>query len=83
MESLIIESLAKYYGLDWLSFASGIIGMYLITQKSRLGFAFSSLSCLSGFTVAAISMQFGFVFYNLLLIALMVKGYYEWEPQKA
>lgn len=79
MEALIAESLLKYYGLDWIAFAAGILGMYLITQKSRLGFAFSALSSLSGFAVAAMSLQFGFVFYNILLIALMAKGYREWK----
>lgn len=78
MEALIAESLMKYYGLDWLAFASGIAGMYLITKKHRAGFGLSALSSLSGFAVAAISLQFGYVFYNILLITLMVKGYREW-----
>jgi len=78
MEALILESLTKYYGLDWLAFISGISGMYLITKKHRAGFGLSALSSLSGFAVAAISLQFGYVFYNILLITLMVKGYREW-----
>jgi len=78
MEALILESLTKYYGLDWLAFISGISGMYLVTKKHRAGFGLSALSSLSGFAVAAISLQFGYVFYNILLITLMVKGYREW-----
>jgi len=75
----IMESLMQYYGLDWLAFFSGISGMYLITLKSRWGFALSALSCLAGFSVAAMSAQFGFVAYNLLLIAIMARGYLGWS----
>lgn len=85
MEELITQSFSKYFGLDWLALASGVIGTYLITEKKRVGFAFSILSCLCGFAVATISLQFGFVFYNLLLISIMVKGFMEWgdEPKPA
>lgn len=84
MLDTIILSLSTYYGLDWLALFTGFIGMYLITQKKQIGFLVSSVSCLSGFTVALISMQFGFVFYNIILIALMLKGYAEWnEDEKA
>lgn len=78
MEDIIIKSFLTYFGLDWLAFVSGIIGMHLLTQKSRWGFAFSMLSSLSGFAVASISLQFGYVVYNFLLIALMYKGWREW-----
>ena len=75
----IAESLIQYYGLDWLAFFSGISGMYLITIKSRWGFALSALSCLAGFAVAAMSAQFGFVVYNLLLVGIMTRGYLSWS----
>lgn len=78
MQDIILQSLMTYYGLDWLAFISGISGMYLLTQKSRWGFALSSLSSLSGFAVACISLQFGFLVYNFVLISLMIKGFLEW-----
>lgn len=81
MEALIVESLAKYYGLDWLALAAGVLGMYLLTQKSRWGFLLSGVSAISGFAVALISLQFGYVVYNVLLIVLMIKGFHEWGRQ--
>lgn len=83
MEDLIIKSFSHYYGLDWLALFFGVIGTYFVTQKKRIGFAFSIMSCLCGFAVASISMQFGFVFYNLLLVTIMAKGWMEWgqKPQ--
>jgi hypothetical protein len=82
MEDLLYQSLMKYYGLDWLAFASGMAGMFLLTKKSRWGFLLSSLSSLSGFTVAALSLQFGFVIYNFLLIMVMIKGYRDWGRER-
>ncbi len=78
MIDAIIESFYAYYGLDWLALLCGVIGMYLITLKSRIGFLFSGLSCMSGFAVAMISLQFGFVAYNIILLSMMTKGYIEW-----
>lgn len=83
MEDLILNSLAKYYGLDWAAFALGMAGMYMITMKSRWGFALTALSALCGFAVAGISLQFGYVAYNALIIAIMVKGFYEWRIKPA
>ena len=74
----IIESFSLYYGLDWLAFGAGLWGMYLITNKNRLGFAMSIIACLSGFAVALISSQFGFVIYNAVLITMMVRGFLNW-----
>ena len=90
LESLI-NSFSLYYGLDWLALASGLSGTLLITNKDYRGFGLSIISCLSGFAVALLSGQYGFVVYNLMLLALMARGFFTWSsanqqplvPQKA
>jgi hypothetical protein len=83
MIDAVLHSLQNYYGLDWLAFASGMAGMMLITRKSRWGFLLCGMSSLSGFLVAMISLQFGYVIYNFLLAAIMVKGFADWgRPEK-
>ena len=77
----IIQSFNLYYGLDWLAFASGLAGMYLPTRKNRYGFLLSILCCISGFAVAMMSTQYGFIAYNLVLMSLMAKGYREWGQE--
>lgn len=85
MEELIFQSLFKYYGLDWFALACGLTGTTLLTRKMRSGFLLCCLSSLSGVIVALISLQFGYVIYNITLITIMVKGYRDWGdvPQKA
>ncbi len=84
MVELITQSLSHYYGLDWLALVSGVSGTFLITSKMRGGFLLCGLAGVCGFIVAALSMQFGFVVYNLLMVAIMLKGYIDWgrEPVK-
>ncbi|MGB4057103.1 MAG: nicotinamide mononucleotide transporter [Alphaproteobacteria bacterium] len=84
MTEQILQSFFQYYGLDWLAFATGMTGMTLITRKSRWGFILCAISSLSGFTVAFMSAQFGYVVYNLLLASIMMKGYFDWDriPEK-
>ena len=71
----ILGILTNYYGLDWLALIFGISGSYLITNQNRMGFLLCCAGCLCGFTVAAISAQFGFVMYNVILTAIMIRGY--------
>jgi hypothetical protein len=70
-----------YYGLDWVAFITGLSGAYLITKKSYWGFALSGLCCFAGFAVAALSYQFGFIAYNLVLMTIMAKGFMDWAGE--
>lgn len=67
--------LMGYYGLDWLALAFGLSGSYLISSQNRFGFLLAGVGCLCGFGVALLSAQFGFVVYNVLLLAIMLRGF--------
>lgn len=70
-----LDILTGYYGLDWLALAFGLSGSYLISGQNRFGFLLASVGCLCGFCVALLSVQFGFVVYNVLLLAIMLRGF--------
>ena len=80
MLETLLNSFSIYYGLDWLALGTGVLGSYLLTNRNRAGFLLSGIGCLSGFAVAMISGQFGFVAYNLILIGMMVRGFLLWGP---
>jgi len=80
---LLIESFQSYYGLDWLALLFGFTGTYLLTQKYKIGFLLSALGCLSGLAVASISLQFGFILSNFLMMSMMCKGYLDWAKEAA
>lgn len=83
MFEMIMESLRLYYGLDWIALAAGVTGTWLVTRKNPTGFIISGIACCCGFGVALLSLQFGFVLYNTILIGLMAKGYMEWRRKPA
>jgi len=75
-----LHSLGTYYGLDWIALITGISGSYLITNRNRWGFFISGAGCIAGFTVAFMAGQFGFVAYNIIIVAMMVRGFLLWGP---
>lgn len=77
---MILNSFSTYYGLDWLALVAGVCGSYLMTNRNRFGFLITGIGCLSGFAVAMISGQFGFVVYNAILLGMMVRGFLLWGP---
>jgi hypothetical protein len=73
----------QYYGLDWLALVFGLAGMWCLTQQKRIGFCISSVGCLAGFGAAVLSGQLGFVAYNLILVAMMMRGFFRWNNAKS
>ena len=71
----VLETLTLYYGLDWTAMLLGLYGTFLITRQNRLGFLFSSMACILGLIVAAMSHQAGYVVYNFILVAMMGKAF--------
>lgn len=79
MMDLILHSLQLYYGLDWMALAAGVSGTWLLTRKNAFGFVLSGLACCCGLGIAALSMQYGFIVYNVILLTLMAKGFKDWR----
>ena len=78
----LVTTFLQFYGLDWLAMIFGLTGSYLISNQDKRGFAFSGVACVCGLCVALISGQSGFVAYNAVLIALMIKGFMTWGRAK-
>ncbi|MAM33518.1 MAG: hypothetical protein CMH28_00405 [Micavibrio sp.] len=81
MEQLI-ESFQTYYGLDWAVLGLGLYANMLIANKKKIGFLINIIACMCGFSVAVISGQFGFVVFNCIMIAIMGKGFLNWNAEK-
>ena len=82
MIDAIVQAFAVYYGLDWGALCFGIFGCYFITCKNPYGFILSILGCCCGFAVAVISNQYGFIVYNIILIAMMARGFIDWRRDR-
>ena len=77
------DLIGNYYGLDWATLVLGVTASLLLTGgRLRLGFSISILACICAFAVATMSHQNGFVVYNLLLIAINMRGILRGERRR-
>ena len=72
--SAIIASLQTYYGLDWLSFLFGLVGMWMLTKKQTFGFFFMAVSIVMAGIVAGIAAQYGFIIANTFQFIIALKA---------
>jgi hypothetical protein len=78
MEEIIL-TLTRFYGLDWLTMVFGLSGAYLLTTHNKLGFVFNIVACICSLAVAVLSGQVGFIVYNLVFMAVMLRGFLNWN----
>lgn len=75
--------IGNYYGLDWATLLFGVTSSFMVTGgKLRLGFALGIGACICSFAVATMSAQNGFMVYNVLLIALNMRGILRGDRRK-
>jgi hypothetical protein len=81
----IFDYLAKgftiNYGLDWFTMLFGVLGGYWMAQKDRRGIACNIIACCSSFALALISLQYGFLVYNIMTLTIMVRAYAVWSAE--
>ncbi len=74
-----MEFLTTYYGLDWFSAITGLVGLYLVTEKNRIGFVLTAFSVVLAATVAIMAGQYGFLLANAITLVLTLRGFYRWN----
>lgn len=77
----ILSAIFRFYGLDWLTMFFGLMGAYLLSSRNRMGFVFNTVGCFCALAVAILSGQIGFIVYNLVFVAVMVRGYMNWQKE--
>ncbi len=75
----ILAAAMRFYGLDWMTMVFGLTGAYLLTARNKMGFVLNVMACICSLSVAIISEQMGFIAYNLVFIALMTRGFLNWN----
>jgi ABC-type sulfate transport system permease subunit len=79
MYDAFMNSLATYYGADWLAMFFGFSGAWLVTNKNKHGFVLTIISLCFAVTTAVIAGQFGFIMANLINMAIAVRGFVHWR----
>lgn len=73
-----MEFITRYFGLDWLAVAFGLIAIYQIGDKKKRGFIFYILSAVFSFVFALIIKSIPFMLVNIVTIVLQVRAYLNW-----
>jgi nicotinamide riboside transporter PnuC len=76
-----LELFTAYYGLDWLASLSGLLGLYLITEKKPVGFLITAASVIVAAGVSLWADQYGFLVSNIVTFALALRGYLSWKRE--
>jgi len=78
-----MELFTAYYGLDWLASLVGLLGLYLLTEKIRVGFLLTAVSVIVASVVSVVADQYGFLLSNIVTFGLALRGYQRWNREPA
>lgn len=76
---MVLETIAKYYGIDLLAMTLTFAGLYFIGNKKRLGFIIASCGNTLWVTLGVIVQSYGLIFANIAIIFLYIRGYIKWK----
>ena len=69
----------QYYGIDWLATAAGLSGVYLLGNKSKLGFILFMIASTSwaifGVMTGSIAMTIG----STIFFSMHLRGFLAWR----
>lgn len=69
----------QYYGIDWLATVCGLTGVYLLGNKSKIGFVLfmiaSSSWAVFGWLTGSIAMTIG----SMIFFSMHLRGFLAWR----
>ena len=69
----------QFYGIDWLATVCGLTGVYLLGNKSKIGFVMFMMASLSwsifGIMTGSIAMTIG----SLIFFSMHLRGFIQWR----
>ena len=70
--------MTHYLGLDWLAMALTFAAIYLLGNKSRVGFVVMMVGNLSWVVIGLWAHSWAMVLANLGFLSMSVRGYLKW-----
>ena len=72
--------MTHYYGLDWLAMSLTFCAIYLLGNKSRIGFTVMMLGNLLWCVIGLWAGSYAMVVANLGFFSMNVRGFVRWAP---
>jgi nicotinamide riboside transporter PnuC len=71
----------KYYGLDWIGTALGLISIYYLGRKRKIGFVFRIVASIFWVAFGIVAGTTAGVIANVAVILLSVSGLKQWRAR--
>ncbi len=73
----------QYYGIDWMATACGLLGVYLLGNKNKVGFALFMIASASWVTFGFMTHSVAVVLGSSVFFLMHMRGLIRWTRQGA
>jgi hypothetical protein len=71
----------QFYGIDWLATACGLLGVYLLGNKNKLGFVLFMVASLSWVTFGVLTGSIAVVIGSSIFLMMHLRGFLRWNKE--
>ncbi|REJ75689.1 MAG: PnuC protein [Acidobacteria bacterium] len=72
------SSAINFYGIDWLATACGLLGVYLLGNKNKIGFALFMVASASWVTFGFLTHSIAVVIGSSIFFLMHLRGFIRW-----
>lgn len=79
LDSLSLNTLTHYYGIDWIAMLLTLLAIYLIGNKTKSGFYLMILGNIAWIGLGFMTYSLAMIIANLLFAAMNIRAIYLWS----
>jgi hypothetical protein len=68
----------QYYGVDWLATACGLLGVFLLGNKNKIGFVMYMIASLSWLVFGILTNSIAMTIGSSIFLTLHLRGFLKW-----
>lgn len=73
--------LLQFYGIDWLATACGLLGVYLIGNKNKIGFVLFMIASMSWITFGILTGSVAVIIGSTIFLMMHLRGLLKWNRE--
>lgn len=71
----------QYYGIDWLATACGLLGVYLLGNKNKIGFVLFMVASMSWITFGVLTGSVAVIIGSTIFLMMHLRGLLKWNRE--
>lgn len=68
----------QYYGIDWLATACGLLGVYFLGNKNKIGFVLFMVASMSWITFGVLTGSIAVIIGSSIFLMMHLRGWLSW-----